>query len=613
MRSPSCCCCGGRRDCLERKRRERRRTDRNRSSGCPRPHHAPSPALVGGTAVDHRAGLLCRVSRLPRLRRRAVGHDPVRAVARSGARLCRHHHARPCGVLRRRRLYGWHAGVLRDLDRADHELAAGGCRRGRHRLFVGPGAVAHPRADAAHAHAVHHGAPARSRQHGARLYRRLRRPAGSRNSSSVRRVRVQPALRQYPISLQPRRAAGLLHIRAHADLLAIRAKPDRHPREPLAHACDRLAGAAPAGHLLHHLGGARRHRRRPVGAEQCLCEPERARSRSRRHRLHRAHPRWLRPALRRFRRRGGLPGARALPRPNLSDRLAARARTAPGHDRAVRPQRHFGHRRGAVAALWRAAQDAMSEPRLETKALSRNFGALRAVQNIDFKLEAGARHALIGPNGAGKTTFINLLTGVLPPSEGRVLLAGCDITGKGQAERVKLGVARTFQINRLFRGLSVLENVSIAVAERKGTAWSMLYPVGRRADVIAESIELLETLKLADIAGHRVSELPYGRQRLVELAITLALKPDVLLLDEPAAGVPSAESHIILDAIEALPNDIAVLIIEHDMDVVFRFAKHVTVMVSGAVFASGTPRDIEANPHVRAVYLGQAGRGSGRG
>ena len=150
----------------------------------------------------------------------------------------------------------------------------------------------------------------------------------------------------------------------------------------------------------------------------------------------------------------------------------------------------------------------MSEPRLETQALSRNFGALKAVQNIDFKLEAGARHALIGPNGAGKTTFINLLTGVLPPSQGRVLLAGRDITGKGQAERVKLGVARTFQINRLFRGLSVLENISIAVAERKGVAWSMLYPVGRRADVIAESIELLETLKLADIAGHRVSELP---------------------------------------------------------------------------------------------------------
>src|SRR6202035_343293 len=138
----------------------------------------------------------------------------------------------------------------------------------------------------------------------------------------------------------------------------------------------------------------------------------------------------------------------------------------------------------------------MTEIRLETRALRRHFGALVAVQEIDFKLAAGARHALIGPNGAGKTTFINLLSGALPASRGRVLLKGNDVTDKTQAERVKLGIARTFQINRLFRGLSVLENVWIAVAERKGVAWSMLYPVGRRADVIAESIELLETLKL---------------------------------------------------------------------------------------------------------------------
>jgi len=261
-----------------------------------------------------------------------------------------------------------------------------------------------------------------------------------------------------------------------------------------------------------------------------------------------------------------------------------------------------------VAPLRVEARGVMTEARLETQALSRNFGALTAVSGIDFKLDAGARHALIGPNGAGKTTFINLLTGVLPPTHGRVLLAGRDITDKAQAERVKLGIARTFQINRLFRGLSVLENVCIAVTERVGAAGSMFYPAGRRSDVIQESMQLLETLKLADVARQRVSELPYGRQRLVELAITIGLKPAVLLLDEPAAGVPSAESHIILDAIERLPEDIAVLIIEHDMDVVFRFAKRVTVMVSGAIFAEGTPREIEANPQVRAVYLGQAGQ-----
>jgi branched-chain amino acid transport system ATP-binding protein len=249
----------------------------------------------------------------------------------------------------------------------------------------------------------------------------------------------------------------------------------------------------------------------------------------------------------------------------------------------------------------------MSETRLETQALSRQFGALKAVQEINFKLDAGARHALIGPNGAGKTTFINLLTGVVPPSQGRVLLGGRDITATTQAERVKLGIARTFQINRLFRGLSVLENVCMAVTERLGAAGSMIYPAGRRTDVIDEAMELLQTLKLTDVARHRVSELPYGRQRLVELAITIGLKPEVLLLDEPAAGVPSAESHIILDAVERLPASIAVLIIEHDMDVVFRFAKRVTVMVSGAIFAEGTPREIEANPQVREVYLGQSG------
>ena len=248
-------------------------------------------------------------------------------------------------------------------------------------------------------------------------------------------------------------------------------------------------------------------------------------------------------------------------------------------------------------------------PLLETRDLCRNFGALAAARHIDFRLEAGARHALIGPNGAGKTTFVNLLTGVIPASSGEVRLKGRDITAVAQAERVKLGIARTFQINRLFRRLSVLENVAIAVAERVGAARSMFRPAGRRRDVVDESMHLLDTLKLAGDAGHRVAELPYGRQRLVELAIALGLRPDVLLLDEPAAGVPSAESHIILDAIERLPSHIGVLIIDHDMDLVFRFAREITVLVNGAVFAGGSPREIAANPDVRSVYLGQAGHG----
>jgi ABC-type branched-subunit amino acid transport system ATPase component len=216
---------------------------------------------------------------------------------------------------------------------------------------------------------------------------------------------------------------------------------------------------------------------------------------------------------------------------------------------------------------------------------------------------------LIGPNGAGKTTFINLLTGVFKPSQGQILLKGRDITADAQAKRVKLGIARTFQINRLFRGLSVLENVMIAVAERLGVATSLWRPAGHCKDVVDEAMRLLDTLKLAGDASRRVSELPYGRQRLVELAIALGLKPEVLLLDEPAAGVPSTESHIILDAVAALPQHIGVLIIDHDMDLVFRFAQRITVLVSGAIFAEGTPKEIAADPQVRAVYLGQAGHG----
>jgi ABC-type branched-subunit amino acid transport system ATPase component len=245
-------------------------------------------------------------------------------------------------------------------------------------------------------------------------------------------------------------------------------------------------------------------------------------------------------------------------------------------------------------------------PLLETRGLCKSFGALEVAREVDFRLERGARQALIGPNGAGKTTFVNLLTGVLAPSRGRVLLEGEDVTSLAQAKRVKRGIARTFQINQLFRGLTVLENVCIAVAERLGVGGRMLRAAGRHAEVTGEAWRLIEMLKLGEDAARRVAELPYGRQRLVEIAIALGLQPRVLLLDEPAAGIPSAESHILLDAIATLPRDIAVLIIEHDMDLVFRFAERITVLVSGAIFAEGTRAEIAANREVRAVYLGSA-------
>jgi ABC-type branched-subunit amino acid transport system ATPase component len=246
---------------------------------------------------------------------------------------------------------------------------------------------------------------------------------------------------------------------------------------------------------------------------------------------------------------------------------------------------------------------------LETRGLCKSFGALEVARSIDLRLAAGARHALIGPNGAGKTTFVNLLTGLERPSRGQVLLGGEDVTRLAQAKRVKRGIARTFQINQLFRDLSVLDNVCIAVAERVGVGGALLKPAGRRADVVESACRLIELLHLEADAGRRVAELPYGRQRLVEIAIALGLEPRVLLLDEPAAGIPSAESHILLDAIATLPREIAVLIIEHDMDLVFRFAERITVLVAGAVFAEGAPAEIAANTDVRAVYLGTAAHG----
>ncbi len=242
---------------------------------------------------------------------------------------------------------------------------------------------------------------------------------------------------------------------------------------------------------------------------------------------------------------------------------------------------------------------------LATRGLSKSFGALPVAQAIDFVLERGARHALIGPNGAGKTTLVNLLTGRLKADAGTIELDGLDITRASQLTRVKRGLARTFQINQLFAGLSVLENVALAVGEHDGLAGDMFRVASSNRRIAARAYALLEALGLEDDALTPVSRLAYGRQRLVEIAIALGLEPKVLLLDEPAAGVPSTESRVILDVIAALPVDIAVLIIEHDMDLVFRFAQEITVLVQGAVLTRGAPDAIRADSRVREVYLGE--------
>jgi branched-chain amino acid transport system ATP-binding protein len=247
----------------------------------------------------------------------------------------------------------------------------------------------------------------------------------------------------------------------------------------------------------------------------------------------------------------------------------------------------------------------MNTPALETRGLYKSFGALTVANALDFRLERGARHALIGPNGAGKTTFVELVTGALRPNAGQIRLDGADVTQLSQAVRVKRGLVRTFQITSLFRRLSMLENVTLAVCERQGIAGDLFRPAGHHRAAIEEAHALLERLGLDDEALRPVDMLAYGRQRLVEIAVSLALSPKVLLLDEPAAGVPSGESGTIIEAIERLPPEIALLIIEHDMDLVFRLARRITVLVQGSVLIEGSPEAIAADQEVRRVYLGE--------
>ncbi len=246
---------------------------------------------------------------------------------------------------------------------------------------------------------------------------------------------------------------------------------------------------------------------------------------------------------------------------------------------------------------------------LETIGLDKSFGALAVARDVSLRLDKGARHALIGPNGAGKTTFINLLTGVLTPDSGTVRLGGRDVTRLAPERRCRLGLARTFQINHLFPSLSAIENVLLALAEREARGWHFLRPLGRHGDLVDEAADLLRRLDLDTVAARPVQELAYGQQRLVEIAIALAARPRVLLLDEPAAGLPTAESGRVLDLIESLDPDIAVLVIEHDMDFVFRIARRISVLVGGAILVEGTPREIAEHEAVRDVYLGGGSHG----
>jgi len=243
---------------------------------------------------------------------------------------------------------------------------------------------------------------------------------------------------------------------------------------------------------------------------------------------------------------------------------------------------------------------------LAARGLNKSFGSLVVAADVELNLPPGVRYALIGPNGAGKTTLINLMTGMLRPDAGRIFLGDDDITALAPEKRVRLGLVRTFQINSLFPHLTALESVTLAVCERRRVAqvwWRQLTAYRQEMD---EAYDILASLTLAPVCHRVTRELAYGQQRLLEIALALATRPKVLLLDEPAAGVPREESKELLAALAGLSRDITVLFIEHDMDLVFRFASRVIVMVGGRVLVEGTPREIASDPRVRAVYLGKA-------
>ncbi len=241
---------------------------------------------------------------------------------------------------------------------------------------------------------------------------------------------------------------------------------------------------------------------------------------------------------------------------------------------------------------------------LSTDNLCKNFGALRVAIDVNFTLPQGCRHALIGPNGSGKTTLINLIGGALAPTSGKILLDGQDITGLSADQRVLRGLTRTFQINTLFPRLTPIEAVTMVVCQRRGYGASLWRSLKRSHEAIDEAYEVLSQLHLAEDCDRPTAQLAYGRQRLLEIALALAARPKVLLLDEPAAGVPQQQSGEILSVISSLPDDIAVLFIEHDIDLVFRFAERITVLVAGRILCEGTPAEIAANPEVRRIYLG---------
>ncbi|KGE02122.1 MULTISPECIES: ABC transporter ATP-binding protein [Rhizobium/Agrobacterium group] len=247
----------------------------------------------------------------------------------------------------------------------------------------------------------------------------------------------------------------------------------------------------------------------------------------------------------------------------------------------------------------------------EVRNLRKNFGGLVVTNDVSLAMAPGDRVALIGPNGAGKTTFVNLVTGNLRPDSGHVFLGGEDVTRLKAAKRVRRGLIRSFQVTRLFQDMTPEEHVALAILQRERQAGKMFGHYSRKPEVMDEVRKILDRLGLIELSHLKVREIAYGQQRLLEIALAMALSPRMLLLDEPAAGVPQSETTRIEQALNSLPPDLAVLMIDHDMDLVFRFARRVVVLAAGTVIFDGSPKDVTQDQRVREAYLGNYANAGG--
>src|SRR5271163_1574737 len=541
---------------------------------------------------------------------RGADRWPVRSVARSHTRTGRNRLARACGVLRPRRLCRGDSGQ-QGLRRPDARPRLGRRRRRgrRPRHRAPPAARRRPDAADGDAGRLAHARRARQPQRLAHWRRRRpelfdcagARPVPDRFHRTAQRGALQLCRPLHPVYDRPPPRAVALRAGARGDPREPPARRRARHRHQPAHRCD-LCG-------FGGLCGRSRRAARPDNADR-LARPVRLPPLGRRHAdahhrrrgisLWRPHRRGRRHRVegRDFRRDARILGILDRPRPGHPGARRPRAdrRSAPAADRPFRAPRRAPRRR-------------VIAPALEARGLARNFGALIATDDVSFAVQPGARQALIGPNGAGKTTLINLLTGVIRPTAGQVWLAGRDVTHLSANRRVRLGLTRTFQINQLFPDLTPAESLGLAISERNGFGADFWRVAGNQPAIVAEIEDLLTRFGLEAELDQPTRKLAYGKQRLLEIALALAARPRVLLLDEPAAGVPEEERQDILAALAALPADVAILLIEHDMDLVFSFASRISVLVAGRLLTEGAPEEIAADERVRAVYLGEDAHG----